>query len=305
MRDSTWHLALLALLLGFLSWYMVSFEQEVASTAEVRLEFTGKLKNLVVRRGGLLDRITVVVRGPRSLVRSLDSTKLGYPVDLSSLRQGENVVVFDPDKLPLAGGLRVTDIDPQRMTITAEELATRFVPVHVRWTGELDKIWELKKTDIIPDTILLSGPKSLVTAAEAVNTAEVAVEDAKPRAVETTVGLEPSGELVAQPAEVDVGLLFGPKTADVKLKVDLEAQPTLPKGVKYSPGKMRLQLEAPVWLVDSRGRATDELEKAVKAFVALPPDAEPGDYEIEPVIHLPEDTTLLEASPATVRVTVP
>lgn len=305
MRDSTWHLAFLALLLGCVSWYLVSFEQQITSTAEVRLEFSNAPENLIARSRGpegqrLLDRITVLVRGPRSLVRSLDATKLGYPVDVSGLRAGENVITFDPAKLQMAGGLRVTRIEPPRMTIVAEEVSTRTLPVHVRWKGELAADWLLKEIRVQPEQVRVTGPKSLVSKLERLETVELAVEGATPRAVATSAGLSLTEEVVTDPAQVQVAMIFGPKTTKTVLNMPVTPRTDGTEIAKLRPAKVKLTLNAPVNLAAAKGA----LERGVKVYVDVPQDLPAGEHMLAPELELPQDTTLVSVEPQEIWVVV-
>lgn len=296
---SNWQFLLIALILGFYSWYSVSFEQKVNSTVQVRLETTNQPRDLVVREG-LISTIDVVVRGPKSLVRSVDSRKIGYSLDLGALKPGENIVNFTPDRIPLKGAVEVVEIKPPRIIIQAEEVARKDVPVSVAWSGKLAPDWQLKEKLVEPRKVTLRGPKSLVDKISELSTQEIAVQGPTPLMFEDAVSLDVPGDMIAEPSKVKTLLVFGPKTSEIWIRVPIVLEPgSAGRIADYEPKEVRLHLEAPLRLINE-----NKLREQVQASLRIDPDVDPGRYTMPFQVRLPEHTTLLKTRPEAVEITV-
>jgi len=296
---SNWQFLLVALLLGFYSWYSVSFEQKVSSTIQVRLETTNQPRDLVVRQG-LISTIDVVVSGPKSLVRSIDARKIGYSLDLGALRPGENIINFTPDRVPIRGAVEVLEIKPPRMVIQAEEVARKQVPVSVAWKGKLASDWQLKEALVEPQQVTLRGPRSLVDKVDKLRTTEIAVEGQTPLMFEDTVALDLPGDLDAEPARVKALLVFAPRTSEIWIKVPLELDPSnAQRIVNYEPKEVRLHLDAPQRLINE-----NTLRKQVRASLRMDSNVASGRYVLPFQVRLPEHTTLLGTRPEAIQITV-
>ncbi len=296
---SNWQFLLIALILGFYSWYSVSFEQKVDSTVQVRLETTNQPRDLVVREG-LISTIDVVVRGPKSLVRSVDSRKIGYSLDLGALKPGENIVNFTPDRIPLKGAVEVVEIKPPRIILHAEEVARKEVPVTVAWSGKLAPDWLLKEKLVEPRKVVLRGPKSQVDKVDKLSTLEIKVEGLTPLMFENSVALDVPGDMSAEPSKVKTLLVFGPKTSEIWVRVPLEIEPASAKRISdYRPREVRLHLEAPLRLINE-----DKIRQQVRAVLRIDPDVDPGRYTLPFQVRLPEHTTLLKTRPEAIEITI-
>ncbi len=296
---SNWQFLVIALILGFYSWYSVSFEQKVNSTVQVRLETTNQPRDLVVREG-LISTIDVVVRGPKSLVRSIDSRKIGYSLDLGALKPGENILNFTPDRIPLKGAVEVVEIKPPRIVIQAEEVARKEVPVTVAWTGNLASDWLLKEKLVEPPKVILRGPKSMVDKIGKLSTQQIKVEGRTPLMFEDSVSLDVPGDMSVEPAKVKTLLVFGPKTREIWIRAPLVLDKDSARRITdYEPKEVRLHLEAPLRLIDE-----DRLRDQVTAFLRIDPGLDPGRYTLPFQVRLPEHTTLLKTRPEAVEITI-
>jgi hypothetical protein len=64
----------------------------------------------------MISTVEVRVRGPKGLVRSLDAKRLSYPLDVSSLKPGDNVIDIDSEKMPFSRAFEVVEIKPTQVS---------------------------------------------------------------------------------------------------------------------------------------------------------------------------------------------
>ena len=93
---------LLSLLVAVLAavgmWYVVSVRDRLEAQVEVNIDYYGIPPNLVVT-DGLISKITVRLRGPETLLRSIPQQRLTQAVDLSDIKKGVTVVPLGGDNL--------------------------------------------------------------------------------------------------------------------------------------------------------------------------------------------------------------
>ncbi|MDR2695649.1 MAG: hypothetical protein LBC79_04640, partial [Deltaproteobacteria bacterium] len=75
-----WRILLLSFALACGLWYAVTVRDRLEVQAEVTLNYRGMPEQLMVR-DGMLKSFTVQVRGPRELIKSLDTRMLTHLVD--------------------------------------------------------------------------------------------------------------------------------------------------------------------------------------------------------------------------------
>ena len=74
-RAVNWKYLLISLGMALLLWYTVNAREQIERVVEVRLDYKGLPEGLVVT-SGQVSKITVRLRGPMELLRSLSSREL-------------------------------------------------------------------------------------------------------------------------------------------------------------------------------------------------------------------------------------
>lgn len=70
-------------------------------------------------------------------------------------------------------------IKPERITVNLEEKVLKYIPVVPSVSGEVEEGYELAKTEVIPSTVKVVGPKSVVQRTEKIYSKKVIVKGAK------------------------------------------------------------------------------------------------------------------------------
>ena len=109
--------------------------------------------------------VAISVKGRAKLVQKLKREELGALIVSPVATNGYAQVSFTPDMLSLPDGVQITRFKPDIVSFTLEELAVRTVQVSTdnAFTGELMPGYQLGEVKISPETIEISGPKSLVS----------------------------------------------------------------------------------------------------------------------------------------------
>lgn len=298
MTKGNWQLLLLSIVLSMTAWFFVSGRARVDAQLDLPVQFAGVPENLVIR-SGLPNKISVRVRGPQGLIKSLDAKTPPVSINLSSLKAGSNMVELRQDIIPLSRNFEIVDIQPQRLSILADRFAVRTVNVVPRWDATLDKDWELRTALVLPELTELRGPEQLLEGVESLETQTVAVNGTRPGLVEELVALDLPEELTADPSTVQVRLLFAERRGTLQFSAPVSVTNLSPLETAVRPQRVLLTVEAPVSMVRDKAWLA-----AVTAQVQVARDAQPGKSSLAYRLNLPAEVRVLETQPEAVELTL-
>ncbi|NJB67451.1 YbbR domain-containing protein [Desulfobaculum xiamenense] len=293
MREN-WPYRILALLLAFACWYLVTGQDKVETWIEIPVEIVNTPKDLVVQ-SGVPSRINVRVRGSKPMLRGLDARSLAYSLNLATLTPGTNVVTIEPGKVSVPKAVEVIEIDPARLTVEADRLVRRRVPVEPRWQGDVAEDYELLEAVADPLVVQLEGPERLVEPLKSVPTLPLTGNVTSAGAMVRDLGLDLPREIQANPASVRVHFRFAERTRQMWLKIPIRVLPensSAAASAQVKPATVQVQVEAPV----SIAREKDFRER-FSAFILLNSSMEPGWHVVEYRIKMPPGCTLIKAVP--------
>ena len=90
-QKGNWRYLLVAFLLALGLWYTLNAREQIERVVEVRLDYKGLPTGLIVT-GGQLNKVSVRLRGPQELLRSMTNREISYTMDLSGVTPGKNVI---------------------------------------------------------------------------------------------------------------------------------------------------------------------------------------------------------------------
>ena len=292
-----WFYQLLALLLAFLTWYLVSGREKVDTWVEIPVEYVKIPKNMTIT-SGLVNRIQVRIRGSQGLVRGDNVQRLTYIADLSSLKTGLNVIILDPNNIPrFSKALEIIELDPSRLELRVDILDAKTVPVEVRWEGISEEDFSSIQTRCTPDRILIKGPLGILQNISEIRTEEITFNEEHPSVWEGVVGLIIPSRVETSVGEVQARLEFVPKKQPLWVKRPVEAMAPPGYVMEFDPQYVRVQVDLPLY----RLREEDWRERI---HVGLRPSARlgAGEHTVSYRVTLPDDMVLLETRPTEIRV---
>ncbi len=161
-RVENWTYMLLAFVMSVALWYMVVGQERVEQPITLRIEYSGVPSDLVIK-DGLVQTITIQLRGPRGLIRTASESRYTYTVDLSHIKKGMNIVPLTTKKLPFTRAFEVVDMKPSRLTLDVDALIERELGVDVHMREGLAKNIDIKNFRWKPESVLVRGPESIVS----------------------------------------------------------------------------------------------------------------------------------------------
>jgi len=199
---NNWIIKLFSLLLALLLWIYVTGQVKSEMSFSAPLELTNIPSNLEITNE-LPPFISVRLRGSSSTLRNVRPGSIKVVLDLSHLREGKSVFHIDKGHIIIPKGLKVVRIKPESITIKAELLLEKKVPVvlNAKNTNKLN-------IKIEPSTVKIQGIKSKVVKIKKIYTEFLDLSNIElntGKFVEKEVGLKnPAKGICFQPEKVKV-----------------------------------------------------------------------------------------------------
>lgn len=153
-----WRYLLVAFLAAFGLWYTFNAREQIERVVEVRLDYKGLPAGLIVTEGQI-NKISVRLRGPMELLRSMSSRELSYTLDLSSVTKGNNIIPMVWNRLPDFRVYEVLEVSPSRIILKVDAMMEVDLPVKVSLrSSALTPSLRLKDVEIQPSHVTLRGP---------------------------------------------------------------------------------------------------------------------------------------------------
>lgn len=156
-------IVILALLLAVVIWIVATFQADPFVTgefADLPITLVGQPADTVVVQPSV-DRTTVRVRAPQSVLQSLSSNDFSATMDVAGVEVGKSGPV--PVKVEIHNqAVRIITYSPAQLTVRLEAVETRTMSVTIGVQGEVATGYQLLDPVITPDSITVKGPESVL-----------------------------------------------------------------------------------------------------------------------------------------------
>jgi YbbR domain-containing protein len=241
-----WLLKLTALLITLALWYGVSVANK-KGTATLEAALTIRPPEGAVLMSTSQQTVRISVSGDDRSISNLYARKdLNVTADLTQSEPGDLTVTLTPGNVSiqdLPSGIKLDDIQPNRIVVSIEPLVKSELPIEPVITGEPAAGYEVYSVTVVPPRAHITGPKSFMESLGSVPTSAVDISGAKNSVVahQVTVKVNNPRVTIVPDSIVDVTVsigekrvgrtidttangkrvsvaLFGPKSAIAKLK---------------------------------------------------------------------------------------
>lgn len=300
-------LKLLALLITLGLFVAVRAQEKVQRWVDVEVEvvYPNEKAGLVLTNKPI-NNVRVHIRGRRSIVNDIknESSHL-VKMDLSNRsKTGMSTFFFEPEMFNF-DGVEVVDINPEAISIRTEKLESRRLPVKIKTVGRLKEGTKFeKKPTIDPETVLATGPSSVIRSVTSLSTQEVGID---------SIDVGPYAEEVPL-IPVD-GLLYARDKFKVEFKVVqrriqrmltglmVKTPAAADKAMKVIPSQVAVSLTGPQLSLDRLDPSM--ISPIVEVEVEGDQLAKPGKYQVPVKIEgLPEDIEVKTTVPSLVELEV-
>ncbi len=179
---------------------------------------------------GSVQKVNVLISGPREQWRSLTADSFSAVVDLGEQKEGTYTLAVHVTSK--ADGVTVVKTDPAQVVVTVEPVIKKTVPIVASFTGKASNDLVPDQPDITPVNADITGPKSVINDITQV-VAPVKLDN-QTATIDETVDLQvqtPEGDLITtvtiEPtqAHVNVPLVKSGKLKTVSIIAALSGQP--------------------------------------------------------------------------------
>ncbi|MDR1945887.1 MAG: hypothetical protein LBQ51_01800 [Desulfovibrio sp.] len=281
----------LALVMALTLWYGVSGSEKFESQVEVRVEYRGLPQGLTVS-GGYVGKVAVRLRASAGVLRSVSDRDFSVQMDLSGVREGENVLAVHPAYRPIRGGVEVIDVSPSRIILNVDKLTKRTVPLEAQLQGAVPRDMQVA-VSFVPPLVAISGAASVLGDIEKI-TIPVRVESSLvPGTSESKRALPLPDGVDAEPGEVTVVMQAGEKRRQIAVGRTVLFDAAAAGGRVARPDRVRITIRLPE--SSAPGAAAD---RSIRAYVD--PERESVESVLPVQVDLPDGVELVSVDPSRV-----
>lgn len=298
MTAQRWKIAAIALMMSVLTWYLVTGRELVETWVEFPLEIINPPQGMIIR-SGMITKVSARLRGPKGLIRSLDTKKLAYSLDTGHLVVGGNPIDIVPESLGLGSALEVVEIKPSHINLVMDMYVKKKVSVIPTWKGDLHRDFTLKKKYCEPNEVTLRGPASILKKVGQVRTQPIMIDTNTPENWIGDVPLHLPAEIESNPGMVSVNLEFAIRKGKMWVKVPLYILG--PEDIDFSASQnyVRLLVEGPKPFFRKSG-----FRNEITASIDLDATIPNGDNVVPFDVSLPKGCFVIKRKPEAITVTI-
>jgi hypothetical protein len=294
-----WQTMLLALGLAIFTWFLVTGREVIETWVEMPVVMTNPPEGMIIEEG-MIEKLQVRLRGPKGLVGNLVSQNLTYPLDVSKLGVGQQVVEIDSSRLPLSPTYEIIEVRPNRLRLMVDRRTAKTIPLEAAWSGQLNPDYELREVRATPAQVEVRGPE---TRLRKITSTKVVMHedfpDAVPERWAEDVGVEVPDEVRPAPAKVRVEAFFSPRMREVWVKLPLSFDEPRGYRVAVAQDYVRLLIEGPIALFRN-----NEYRSDMAATLVFPEKRAGGTFDLDYQVTLPEGCSLVRKNPDTISTTL-
>ncbi len=224
------------------------------------------------------------LRGPRDMLRNLESSQLVVVADLANKELGERLIYLTADKSSLPDNTEVVGIEPPSIKLKLERTVRKTVSIEPQYVGELSEGSELYGFRLAPSTVEIEGPQSLVDKTNMLYTESITLSG-RQQNFTTSVAVEPPNSFirVKSNASVSISLEIGER----RMSRQFPAVPVIwldrPAGWRLLTPTVSVEAYGPASMLQSL--RTEDLSAEIRTT-----DFPDGAESAAPRIKLPAET---------------
>ncbi len=210
LRD--WGTKLIALAITIALWFGVSGKTVTRRIQNVHLNLL--VANEMQISNEPIKEVEITVTGDKQKIDRLTKDDLIVSVDLGDTLSGDRILELTAETvgLELPSGIRLEEIQPNKIAIVLEKVVEREVDVKAVFEGSLADGFEIYQKTITPSKVRLRGPESIVKSLDSISTEKINISDKKESFTEKQIGLNIADtKLTFIDTIFDVSLLIGEK----------------------------------------------------------------------------------------------
>ena len=159
LTENIW-LKIASLVLATALWIFVILSGRTEITMGVPVVYTGLNQQL-----DMMDspkKVNISIEGQGSLLKNIRRGEIRAVIDLSGAKSGRSFYTLTKENFELPKTLLLTNIDPETVSVTIESELKKSIPVKPVIVGRPEKGFTIFDIKVVPENIVIEGPKSLI-----------------------------------------------------------------------------------------------------------------------------------------------
>ncbi len=291
-------LRVFAILSGFLLWLYVLSSAQTKIEKKVNIHFILPEHHAIINH--VQKEITYTLEGPRALVRNLLNRKKNIKVNIKNIYRNKKKkyeIAINNIGMNFPFGVKVLSVEPRKLTVELDKKLTKKIPVILQSIGEIPSDHKLIQETILPQSITVSGPESLVRKIKEVKTLPISLNN-----------ITQSDSKKLSLYLLDDRVKYSQYDVDYQFEVQPTRANLLIKNVPISFLTTRNFGQADrrsvnLMVLAENGNEIENKKREIKIIAEIPEGAI-GEVEIPLSAKMPEGLHLLEIIPSKVKVKV-
>lgn len=169
-----WAMKLAAIAITFTLWLGVTGLSKTASeryTVPLNLRIAD---DAIITNSPMQD-VEIKLSGDDRRIQQVKKSDLSISVDLSDVPPGDKVVTLTPDNVffPALPGIKLDEIQPNKIAVKIERLDEREIPVKIEAEGEVPEGYEIYSETVQPQRVRVRGPQGFIRSLTSVGTERI------------------------------------------------------------------------------------------------------------------------------------
>jgi YbbR domain-containing protein len=274
-----WSLKLIALAIALGLWYGVTGQRSLSTIRLRGVQLTFRLPREMEISSTPREEVEITLTGSKRALDRINVRDLVASVDLSNYKPGERVIRLSPDTvaMDLPEGVRLENIEPDRVPLRIEPRIEKDVEVEARLEGKLPEGYELVGVFVTPARVRVRGPETPVMNLDKAQTETISLDGRTESFTDSQIAIDlPDPKVVALDTIVTVRVEIREQYVEkrfagvaVRSAAGGEPRPAKASVALYGPRSVIEQLRAEdVQIVLER-----DAEGAIQPRLELPPQA--------------------------------
>lgn len=220
-----WVMKLVALVITFALWVGVTGLSTPTTTRMSGIPLSLRFSNNTDVTNSPIQEVDIVISGDKRKIAQINKNDLIVTFDLTDVIPGDRVIQLTPESVSnLPNGVKVDEIQPNRIAIRLEAVEEKDVEVIAETEGELPDGFEIYGKTVSPQAVRVRGPASFMRSLTSVPTEPISLANRTADFTTQQVPVEVSNANAAPPV-VDVEFRIGERRIERLYLVPLQNQP--------------------------------------------------------------------------------
>ncbi len=220
-----WLMKLFALVITLALWLGVSGLRAPITTRLNNIVLQPRISNELEITNSPVTEVALVVTGDSRKIDQIRRENLIVSYDLTNVEPGDLVIQLTPQNVnvELPTGVRLEEIQPNKIAVKLEIVEEREIPVKAETTGSVGENSEIYSEATVPQKVRVRGPASYIRSLDFVPTEKINLENSEADFTATQIPLNLSNpKATVLDTAVDVTFRIGEKRIERNFSIPLK-----------------------------------------------------------------------------------